>query len=190
MYHKLELASSIAVPLKTSRRTNENFQNTRNAVKISRLGEELSISLNNDKKNFAEKSKVWSTNDAYKLIRQVIKEPALSEKMEYMEKEVLGYKIISECFNNYFASVFVQDDSEVVVSFNQSPQTFLYDIPFSKAALNEEIKHMRSGANSFDCIRPKFLKSALPYILNQLLFIFGCCVSKCKFTSLWKKAQE
>ena len=69
IYHKLELASSIAIPLKTSRITNAPFymssnsfhlepkirtvlKNTKNAEKFSRFREELSISLNNDKKNF------------------------------------------------------------------------------------------------------------------------------------------
>ena len=82
-YHKLELASSIAIPLKTSRKTNAPFhissnsihlenkhrtaaKNTQNAEKISRLREELSISVINDKKHFVEKSKIWSTNNAYK----------------------------------------------------------------------------------------------------------------------------
>ena len=106
-----------------------------------------------------------------------------------MEKEVFGYKSIAECFNDYFASVFVQDDSEVVIPFNQSPEIFLDEIQFSKAALSEEIKYTRSGANSFDGISPKFLKSALPYISNQLLFIFSCCVSKCEFPNLWKKVH-
>ena len=93
-YHKLELASSIAIPLKTSRRTNAPFYMSSNSIhlenkhktalkitqsseKISRLREELSISLNNDKKHFVEKSKVWSTNDAYKLMRQIKKQQAL-----------------------------------------------------------------------------------------------------------------
>ena len=205
-YHKLEVASSIAIPLKTSRRTNAPFymssnsihlenklrtalKNAQNAEKISRLREELSISLNNDKKNFVEKSKVWSTNDAYKLMRQITKQPALPEKMVYMEKEVFGYKSIADCFNNYFASVFVQDETEVVIPFNQSPEIFLDDIQFSKAAMSEEVKNIRSGANSSDGISPKFLKSALPYISNQLLFILSCCVSKSEFPSLWKKVH-
>ena len=101
----------------------------------------------------------------------------------------MGYKCIAEYFNNYFASNFVQDDSEVVIPFNQSPEIFLDDIQFSKAALSEEIKYIRSGGNSFDGISPKFLKSALPYISNQLLFIFSCCVSKFEFPSLWKKVH-
>ena len=181
--HKLELASSIAIPLKTPRRTNAPFsmssnsiqlenklktalKSTQSAEKISRLREELFISLNKVKKHFVEKSKVWSTNDAFKLMRQITKQPALPEKMVYMEKEVFGYKSIVEYFNNYFASVFVQDDSEVVIPFNQCPETFLDDIQFSKAALSEKVKYIRSGANSFDGISPKFLKSALPYISN------------------------
>ena len=101
-YHKLELASSIAIPLKTSRRTNaplyissnsihlENklktaLKNTQSAEKISRLREELSISLNNDKKHFVEKSK---------LMRQITKQPALPEKMVYMEKKFLGTRAL------------------------------------------------------------------------------------------------
>ena len=108
-YHKLELASSIAIPLKTSIKTNAPFymssnsihlenklrtalQNKQNAEKISRRREELSISLNNDKDQFVEKSKVWLTNDTYKLIRQITKQPALPENMVFMEKEVFGYK--------------------------------------------------------------------------------------------------
>ena len=79
-----------------------------------------------------------------------------------MEKEVFGYKSIADCFNNNFASVFVQDDTEVVIPFNQSPEIFLDDIQFSKAAMSEEVKNIRSGANSSDGINPKFLKSALP----------------------------
>ena len=165
------------------------MKNTQNAEKISRLRGELSISLNNEKKNFVEKSKVWSTNDAYKLMRQITKQPALPEKMGYMEKEVFGYKSIADCFNNYFASVFVQDDTEVVIPFNQSPERFLDDIQFSKAAMSAEVKNIRSGANSSDGISPEFLKSALPYNSNQLLFIFSCCVSKCEFPSLWKKCM-
>ena len=122
-------------------------------------------------------------------MRQITKQPALPEKMVYMEKEVFGYKSFAECFNNYFASVFVQDDSENVIPFNQSPEIFLDDIQFSKAALSEEINYIHSGANSFDGISPMFLKSALPYISNQLLFIFSWCVSKCELPSLWKKGH-
>ena len=104
--------------------------------------------------------------------------------MMYMEKEAFGYNSIAECFNNYFAPVFVQNDSKVVIPFNQMPEIFLEDIAFGKADLQEEIKYLRSGANSFDEISSKCLKSALPYISNQLLFIFSCCVSKCEFTNL------
>ena len=67
-YHKLELTSSVAIPLKTSRRTTEPFymssnsihlekklrtalKNTQNAEKISQLREELSISLINETNN-------------------------------------------------------------------------------------------------------------------------------------------
>ena len=70
-YHKLELASSISIPLKTSRKTNAPLymssnsnhsknklrtalKNIQNAEKISRRREELSISLNNDKRHFVE----------------------------------------------------------------------------------------------------------------------------------------
>ena len=113
------------------------LKKTQSAEKISRFREELSISLNNDKKHFVEKSKVWSTNDAYKLMRQITKQPALPEKKVYLEKEVFGYKSIAECFNNYFASVFFQDDFEVIIPFNQSPEIFLDDIQFSTAALSE-----------------------------------------------------
>ena len=186
-YPKLELASSIAIPLKTYRRTSAPFymssssihlenkletalKNTQSAEKTSRLREELSISLNNDKKHFVEKNKVWSTNDAYKLMRQITKQPTLPEKIAYMEKEVFGYKSIAECFKNYFASVFFPPDSEVVIPFNQNPEIFLYDFQLSKAALSEEIIYIRSGANSFDGISPQFLKSALPYISNQLFY--------------------
>ena len=69
-------------------------------------------------------------------MRQITKQPALPEKIVYMEKEVFGYKSIAECFKNYLASVFVQDDSEVVIPFNQIPEIFLDDIQFSKAALS------------------------------------------------------
>ena len=116
-------------------------------------------------------------------MRQITKQPALPRKWCTWEKKI-GYKSIAECFNNYFASGFVHDDSEVLIPFNQSPEKFLDDIQFSKAALSEEIKHIRSAANSFEGIRPKFLKSALPYISNPLLFIFSCCVSKYEFPSL------
>ena len=85
-YEKLELAYSNVIPIKTSERTNATFylssngihlekklktalKNTQSPEKILRLREELSISINNDKKHFVEKSKVWSTFDAYKLMR-------------------------------------------------------------------------------------------------------------------------
>ena len=106
-YHTLELSSSNAIPLKTSRRTKAPFyrssnsiqlenklrtalKKTQNAEKISRLRDELSISLNKDKKHFVEKDKIWPTNYANKLMRQVTKHPALPEKMVYMEQEVFG----------------------------------------------------------------------------------------------------
>ena len=108
-YHKLELASSIAIPLKTSRRINAPFymssnsiqfenklktalRNTQSAEKISRIREEASISLNTDKKHFVEKSKVWSTNDAYKLMRQIKKQPALPENTR--KKNSLGTRAL------------------------------------------------------------------------------------------------
>ena len=86
--------------------------------------------------------------------------------------------------NNYFAFVFVQDDTKYVIPFNQSPEIFFEDVQFSKEALSEAIKYIRSGANSFDGISQKFSKFALPYISNQLLFIFSCCVSEGEFSSL------
>ena len=111
-------------------------------------------------------------------MRQITKQPALREKLMYMEKEVFGYNSIAECFNNFFDPVFVQNDSEFIIPFNQKPEIFLEDIQFSKADLQEKIKYLRTGANSFDGISSKSLKSVLPYISNQLLFIFSCCVSK------------
>ena len=87
--------------------------------------------------------------------------------MVYMGNYVFGYKSVAECFNKYFASFFVQDDSEVVFSLNQSPESFLFDIQISELALSKEMKYTRSGANSFDGISPKFLKSALLSISNQ-----------------------
>ena len=90
---------------------------------------------------------------------QITKQPALPEKKVYMEKEVFGYKSTAESFNNFFASVFVQDYSEVVIPFNQMPEIFFDDIHFSKVALSGETKYIHSGANSFDGINPKILKS-------------------------------
>ena len=84
------------------------------------------------------------------------KKQALPEKMVFMEKEVFGYKSNAECFNNYFASVFVQDDTEVVIPFNQSPEKFIEDVQYSKEALSEAIRFIGGGANSFDGISPKF----------------------------------
>ena len=69
-YHK----QTIAIPVKTSRKTNAPFhmstnsihsdnilrkasKKPQNAEKLSRLREELCISLNNDKKNFIEKAR-------------------------------------------------------------------------------------------------------------------------------------
>ena len=49
-YHKLELASSAAIPLKTSIRTNTPFPK-----KNSRLKDQLYIPLNNHKKFFIER---------------------------------------------------------------------------------------------------------------------------------------
>ena len=143
-YHKLVLASSIAIPLKTSRKTialfymssnsihlenklRKSLKNIQNAEKISRLREDLSITLINGKKHYLEKSKIRSTNHSYNIMRQTTKQPALPEKMVYMEKDFFGYKSIAECYNNYFASVFVQDDSEVVIHFIQMPAIFLDD---------------------------------------------------------------
>ena len=69
-------------------------------------------------------------------MRQLIKQTSLPKKKVYMEKKVFGYKSITECFNTYFASVFVQVNSEVVIPFNQSPEKIRDDIQFSKASLS------------------------------------------------------
>ena len=84
-------------------------------------------------------------------MRQIKKQAALPEKMVYMENKVFGYNSISELYNNYFASIFVQDDSEDV-------QIFLDDIQFSEAALREEIKYIRMG---FDRAFLRFFASYL-----------------------------
>ena len=95
--------------------------------------------------------------------------------MVYTENEVFGSKKIAECFNNYFPSVFLQDNSDVAIPLNQRSEVFLGDPQLSKAPLGEEIKNKRIGAYSFDGTSLQYLKSALQYISNQLLFIFSCC---------------
>ena len=122
-------------------------------------------------------------------MRQITKQPALPEKRVYMEKKVFGYKSIAEYFNYYFASVFVLYDSEVVFPFNQSLEIFLGDIQLNKAALNEEIKYIRSSANSFDGIIPKFLKSALPYISNQFCLSSVAVLANVSFPFCGKKCM-
>ena len=131
------------------------------------------------------RSKVWSTNDAYQLMRQITKQPALLERIIVMENNVFRYKSIAECFSNYFVYVFVEDNSEVSIQLNQNPEKFPDDIQFSEGVLSNEVKNIRSGAN--DGMSPKFLMSSLPYISNPPLFTFSCCLSKCEFPTLWEK---
>ena len=71
-------------------------------------------------------------------MRQITKQPALPEKLVNMENEGFGYKSIAKCLNNYFASVVVQDDSEAVISLNETPEIYVDDFLFKKVALNEE----------------------------------------------------
>ena len=59
-----------------------------------------------------------------------------------MEITFFGYKSIAECFNNYFASVFVQDILVSVIQLNQSPETYFDDIQFSKNFLSGEINNI------------------------------------------------
>ena len=55
-----------------------------------------------------------------------------------MDNKVCGYNSTLEPYNNYFASIFVEDDSKDV-------QIFLDDIHCRKAALKKEMKYIRMG---------------------------------------------
>ena len=65
-------------------------------------------------------------------MRQITKQPILPEKMMYMEKEVIGYKSIAECFNNYFASVFFKTILKLLVHLIKVQKYFLMTFSLAK----------------------------------------------------------
>ena len=98
----------------------------------------------------------------------------------------MGSEQIAESFNEHFSSVFIKDNSEIVVPETAQPEIFLDDITFSAKDVLDEISRINSGANSYDQITPSLLKASAPYVINTILYIFSCTINACQFPKVWK----
>ena len=105
--------------------------------------------------------------------------------MKYRGQDIVGSQQIAESFNEHFASVFIEDTSEIVVPETSQPEIFLDDITFNAKDVLEEISQIKPGANSYDQITPSLLKASAPYI-NSIWYIFSCIINACQFPKVWK----
>ena len=165
--------------LKTLRKTNKRTEETRNLVV------ELNLFLLKDKQNFIEGFCISANNDEYKFLRRLNPEPTFPEKMKYRSQDIMSSQPIAETFNEYFSSIFIEDNFDIVPATAQ-PEIFLDDITFSAKDVLDEMLQIKSGANSYDQITPSLLKTSAPYVLNSILYIFSCIINACQFPIVWK----
>ena len=98
----------------------------------------------------------------------------------------MGSQQIAESFNERFSSVFIADNSDIVVPETAQPEFFLDDITFNAKDVLDEISQIKSGANSYDQITPSLFKASAPYFINSILYIFSCIIKACQFPKVWK----
>ena len=130
--------------LKTLRKTNKR------SGKIRNLEVELNLSLLKDKQNFIEGFCISTNNDEYKFLRRPNQEQTFPEKMKHRGQDIMGSQQIAESFNEHFSSVFIEDNSEIVVPETAQPGIFLDDITFNAKDVLDEISQKKSGGNSYD----------------------------------------
>ena len=169
--------------LKTLRKTNKRAEEIRN------LEMELNLFLPKDKQNFFEGFCISTNNDAYKFLRRLNQEQTFPEKMKYRGQDIMGSLQKAESFNEHFSSVFIEDNSDIVVPETAQPEIFLDDITFNAKSVLDEISQTKCGANSYDQITPSLLKASAPYVINSILYIFSCIINACQFPKVWKNTH-
>ena len=169
----------IETKLKTLRKTNKRSEEIRN------LEVELNLSLLKDKQNFIEGFCVSTNNDAYNFLRRLNQEQTFPEKMKNRGQDIMGSQQIAESFKEHFSSVFIEDNSHIVVPETAQPEIFLDDITFNAKDVLDEISQIKSGANSYDQITPSLPNASAPYVINRL-HIFSCIINACQFPKVWR----
>ena len=106
--------------------------------------------------------------------------------MKYRGQDIMDSQQIAESFNEHFSSVFIEDNSDIVVPETAQPEIFLDDITFNAKDVLDEISQTKSGASSYDQITPSLLKTTAPYVINRILYIFSCIINACQFPKVWK----
>ena len=98
----------------------------------------------------------------------------------------MGSQKIAERFNEHFSSVFIEDNSEIIVPETAQPEIFLDDITFNAKDVLDKISQSKSGANSYHQITPSLLEASAPYVINSILYIFSCIINVCQIPIVWK----
>ena len=83
-------------------------------------------------------------------------------------------------------SIFVEDNSDIVVPETAQLEIFLDDITFNPKDVLDEISQIEPGVNSYDQITPSLLKASAPYVINSIFYKFSCIINACQFPKVWK----
>ena len=122
--------------LKTLRKTNKRSEEIRN------LKVELNLSSLKDKQSFIEVLCISTNNDAYKFLRRLNQEQTFPEKMKYRGQDIMGFQQIAESFNEHFSSLFIEDNSDIVVPETTQPEIFLDNITFNAKDVLDDISQI------------------------------------------------
>ena len=87
-------------------------------------------------------------------------EQTFPEKMKNRGQDIMVSQQIAESFNEHFCSVFIEDNSDIVVPETAQPEIFLDDITFNAKDVLDKISQTKSRANSYDQITPSLLKAS------------------------------
>ena len=147
---------------------------------------ELNLSWLKDKQKFIAGFFISTNNDACKFLRRLNQEQTFSEKMKYRGQDIICSQQIAENFNEHFSSVFIEDNSEIVLPQTAQPEIFLDDITLNEKNMPDETSQIKSGANSYDQLTPSLLKASAPYVINNILYIFSCIINACQFPKVRK----
>ena len=93
-----------------------------NCKKFFRISEQFSTSLKKDKSIFNKKSKVWSTNDAKKWMRQLTKQPVLPDKMVYLKNIFLDTGTIQNVLTKSLPLFLVEENYKTLLPLNKKSE--------------------------------------------------------------------
>ena len=157
--------------------------------KFDKLKKEVMNFVELDKVSFLQSTKTFSTNDAFKMLKNLSGRSSFSNEMIYQDRLAGSDIEKANLFNLFFPSVYKQSSLSVPPIDTQSAYIHLGDLVFTVSQTVKLLETLPMSPNAVaDEIPPFVLKYCSASLWPLIHSLFSRIILTCKWPWLWKCA--